>query len=336
MKRRAGIAGGLDGAQVAVVGLGASGRAATRLVLTQGGQVYVSDSRADPQTAAAGAELRALGADVEWGGHDVARVARADLIVVSPGIGPDTPVLRELRHRGVPWICEPELAFRFFSGPLIAVTGTNGKTTTTLLVGRLLEESGVTVAVGGNVGGGLAPAACELALLPEPPDWYVLEMSSFQLADIDTFRPDIGVVTNLSPDHLDRYPSVDAYYADKARLFDHADARSHWVLPSGDAAVASLVDEVPGRRHYFSDGSEPQAEAFVLDGELRLMRDGRAEALLDARDFPLLGAHNRRNALAAALAASLAGASTEGIRRGLAASRPLPHRLEGDQRLRDP
>ena len=195
----------LDGERVAVIGLGASGIAAARLALAKGGDVYVSDSSTEASASARAAGLRSAGAVVELGRHDLDRVARAGVVVVSPGIPPDAPVLRALRARGVRWISEPELAVRFYSGQLIAVTGTNGKTTTTLLIGHLLREAGIRAAVGGNVGGGLAPAASELALLDDPPDWYVLEMSSFQLGATDELRPDIGVVTNLSPDHLDYY-----------------------------------------------------------------------------------------------------------------------------------
>jgi UDP-N-acetylmuramoylalanine--D-glutamate ligase len=313
----------------AIVGLGESGAAAARLALKQGGDVHVSDLRTDAPTAARGAELRALGAEVELGSHDVARVARADLVVVSPGIAPDAPVLEALRSRGVRWISEPELAVRFYRGPLIAVTGTNGKTTTTALTARLLEESGVRVGWGGNVGGGLAPAASELALLEPPPDWYVLELSSFQLADVDTLAPDIGVLTSLAPDHLDRYPSVEAYWADKARLFDHADEGSVWVL--GDQPECrALAGNARGRHLTFSVERDEGVEAFVRDDVLVLRPDpgGAEEPLLPRRELPLLGTHNVANALAAALAARVAGARPDALGRGLRAVRPLPHRLE--------
>ncbi|HSG07859.1 MAG TPA: UDP-N-acetylmuramoyl-L-alanine--D-glutamate ligase [Longimicrobiales bacterium] len=318
---------GLIGTKVAVIGLGASGQAAARLALTKGGEVYVSDLRTDAQAAAGGAELRALGADVEWGRHDIERMAGADLVVVSPGIPPHAAVLRALSERGVRWISEPELAVRFFTRPLIAVTGTNGKTTTTLLVAHLLEAAGLRAAVGGNVGGGFAPAACELALRPQEPDWYVLEMSSFQLGAIDRFRPDIGVVTNLSPDHQDWYGSAEGYYADKARLFDNADASSRWVLPAGDPAVTALAGDVQGTRYAFGIEAGSAVHAFERDGVLTLRVEDE-ERLLPAADLPLLGRHNRLNALAAGLTARLAGASAQGITLGLRSARPLPHRME--------
>jgi len=262
---------------------------------------------------------------VELGGHDIERVAGAGVVVASPGIPPDAPVLRALAERGVRWISEPELAVRFFAGSLIAVTGTNGKTTTTLLVDHLLRASGIDSAAGGNVGGGLAPPASDLARRAEQPGWMVLEMSSFQLAGVDRFRPDIGVVTNLSPDHLDRYDGVDAYYADKARLFDNADDASVWVLPTGAPEVEALAGEAPGRRFHFGLRA---GDAFVDEKVLTLRVGGEIEPLISLVDFPLLGEHNVLNALAAALAARLAGAAEGGLVAGLGSVRALPHRLE--------
>lgn len=315
----------LTGIQVAVIGLGASGFAAARLAVEQGGDVYVSDTRTDDAVAARGAELGGSRIDVELGRHDLDRMAHAGLVVTSPGIPPDAPVLRALADRGVGWISEPELAARFLPGSLIAITGTNGKTTTTLLVDHLLRSSGIRSAAGGNVGGGLAPTASELALSGESYDWVVLEMSSFQLAGIETFRPDIGVVTNLSPDHLDRYATVEEYYADKARIFDNADDASTWVFPFADAEVAGFAKGAPGRRFHFGGDA---SDAFVDDGMLTLRPYGEIEELLPAAELPLLGGHNVRNALAAALVARLAGAQPGGIAAGLGSARALPHRLE--------
>lgn len=316
----------LSGVNVAVIGLGASGIAAARLAAEKGGDVYVSDSREENAVAARGADLTVLGVEVERGRHDIDRIAGAGVVIASPGIPPDAPVLSELGRRGVRWISEPEFAARFFSGSLIAITGTNGKTTTTLLVDQLLRASGIRSAAGGNVGGGLAPAASDLARGHDQPDWIVLEMSSFQLAGVETFRPDIGLVTNLSPDHLDRYRSVEDYYADKARLFDNADERSVWVFPSGRPEVESLAGESPGRRFWFGQGAH--SHAFVDDGVLTLRTEGEIEPLLPRAELPLLGAHNVDNALAAALVARLAGAAPGGIAAGLGAARALPHRLE--------
>ena len=322
----------LKGEKVAVVGLAASGRAAAQLALEKGGKVHVSDLRTDAATHARGAELRALGAEVDLGEHPLDRIADAATVVVSPGIRPDTPVLSELAERGVRWISEPEFAFRFFHGPLIAVTGTNGKTTTAVLLAHLLEEDGLDVALGGNIGAAFGPPASELALREDGPAWYVVEMSSFQLAGIDRFKPDIGVVTNLAPDHLDWYPSVESYYADKANVFRNADDDSCWVLNEGDSAVADLAEGIPGRHFYFgrsSSGRPGAPRGAHCDGDvLTLDLSGAPEPLGHAEDIALLGAHNLENALAASTAAGLAGASPESIRRGLSTAKALPHRTE--------
>jgi UDP-N-acetylmuramoylalanine--D-glutamate ligase len=329
---------------VSIIGLGASGLAAARLALKEGEHVHVSDLRTDPPTRAHARELELLGAHVELGHHDAARIASAGTRVVSPGIPPDAPVLRALRERGVSWISEPEFAVRFLPGSLIAVTGTNGKTTTVLLTSHLLRSGGVDAEAAGNVGGGLAPAASELALRDAPPAWSVLEMSSFQLADTDRFAPDIGVITNLAPDHLDRYDSVEAYYADKARLFRNANALSRWVLNGSSPRVRDLPAGAPGVRLLFSTdpeagtadarAGEERAAAFVRRGILTLRipercgGTGEEVPLVPVGALPMLGAHNVENALAAALVARLAGATLEGIRDGLLSFRPLPHRME--------
>jgi UDP-N-acetylmuramoylalanine--D-glutamate ligase len=316
----------LSGVNVAVIGLGASGFAAARLAAEKGGEVYVTDSRQDDAIAARGADLGALGVEVQLGSYDVKRFEDAGIVVASPGIPPSAPVLRALAERGIRWISEPEFAARFYSSSLIAITGTNGKTTTTLLVDHLLRSAGIRSAVGGNVGGGLAPPASDLARGRDHPDWIVLEMSSFQLGGVDEFRPDIGLVTNLSPDHLDHYGSVEDYYADKARLFDRADDDSTWVLPAGDAAVQALAGDAAGSRYFFGSGAE--SHAFLHGDALTLRIDGEIEELLPRDELPLLGGHNVQNALAAALVARLAGAATGGIAAGLGSARALPHRLQ--------
>ncbi len=326
---------------VAVVGLGASGEAAARLALEKGDSVYVSDLRTDASIAARAEWLRSLGAVVELGHHDSARIASADLVVVSPGIPPTAPVLQDLAGDGVRWISEPEFAFRFFKGPLIAVTGTNGKTTTAALTAHLLARSGIDAALGGNVGAGLAPPASELALRESAPDWYVLEMSSFQLAGTDRFRPEIGVVTTLSPDHLDRYDSLEEYYRDKARLFQNATPESRWVLNGDGKEVRELPGEAPGIRYYFSleaqageaSGEADRTSGGWLDGKELVLEGmdpgtGGKEVLLSVDRLSLLGRHNVANCLAAAVTARLAGATLEGIRTGLSDFPPLPHRME--------
>ncbi|MFO8175035.1 MAG: UDP-N-acetylmuramoyl-L-alanine--D-glutamate ligase [Gemmatimonadota bacterium] len=318
----------LAGRGISILGLGASGMAAARLALAKGGEVYVSDRRVEPPVAARGGQLRELGAEVELGGHDLERIAGSDTVVVSPGIPPDAPVLRALGARGVRWISEPEFAFHFLSGELIAVTGTNGKTTTAALTAHLLRSSGVETGLGGNIGPAFGPPVSELALLAPAPAWFVVELSSFQLADIVDFRPTIGVVTNLAPDHLDRYPSVAAYYADKARIFSNATPESRWVLNRDDPGVETLAGSASGERFWFSLQRGEDAHAFLRDGELVLAWEGAETPLVHRDELPLLGRHNVANALAAALSARLAGGDSGSLARGLKSFQALPHRLE--------
>ena len=327
----------LSGQRIAILGLGASGRAAARLALRHGGVVHVSDDAATPALRARASELEAMGAHVRLGGHDPDRIASSQLVVASPGIPPEAPVLSSLAAAGNRWISEPEFAFRFFRSSLIAVTGTNGKTTTSALAARMLEAAGVSVGLGGNIGGGLGPPASELALRAPAPAWLVVEMSSYQLGAISRFRPDIGVVTNLAPDHLDRYSGRAAYYADKARLFANARRDSRWVLGSDVPAALPLDDEVPGARHLFdadesagkrSGGPAGELAAYARDGWLVFASDGGEERVMPVADLALAGRAGLANTMAAGLAARLAGAATEAVAGAARDFRPLPHRLE--------
>ncbi len=316
------------GRSVSVVGLGASGEAAARLALKKGMTVYVSDTNPKDATTARGGLLRDLGADVGLGELDVEKIAAADTIVVSPGIDPRTPVLEALRARGVRWISEPEFAVRFFRSPLIAVTGTNGKTTTAAWTAHLLREAGLNVALGGNIGSDFGPPASEIAFLDPVPDWIVLELSSFQLADIEGLAPDVGVLTNLGSDHLDRYPSVDAYHADKARLFENATADSRWVVNVDDPKATAMAADVVGTRYGFSVKRRVVRGAFLADGFLTVDFGGGPHQMANAEELQLLGRHNAANALAAILTASATGTPLDVLRPGLRSFKALPHRME--------
>jgi len=213
------------------------------------------------------------------------------------------------------------------------VTGTNGKTTTAALTAHVLEVDGMTVGLGGNIGAAFGPPASTLAMLEPVPDWFVLELSSFQLAATDQLKPAIGVVTNLAPDHLDRYSGVAEYYADKQRLFANADESSQWVL--GDQQeVAALAGRAPGRRTTFSLRPMPAPSAYLQDDCLTLNLE-TPEAVAELGELKILGRHNACNALAACLAGALAGASVDGLRRGLTSFAPLPHRTEAVGRIDD-
>ena len=229
----------IDRPLVGVLGLARSGRAAAELALSAGARVFGSDGGDSAAVWEAAEAIRRAGGEAEVGRHSVERLAECDVLVVSPGIPPTAPVLVDPRLAGVPQVSELEFAFQHLRSPVIAVTGTNGKTTTAALTAHLLEAAGLDAPAAGNIGLALS----EVARREQAPDWVVVEASSFQLAGIRTFAPRIGVVTNLSPDHLDRYPSLEAYYADKARLFENATPESRWVLNGDQAEVLALAGE---------------------------------------------------------------------------------------------
>lgn len=317
-----------EGREVAVLGLGRSGVAAARLALAAGHPVFASDSGVTEGVRAAAERVREAGGEAEVGGHTVERLVRCGLIVVSPGIPPTAPVLAHPDLGGIPRISELEFAFRHLDSRVIAITGTNGKTTTTALASHLLETAGIHAPAAGNIGLALS----EVALRAPQPAWVVVEASSFQLADIDRFAPAIGIVTNLAADHLDRYPSVEAYHADKARLFENATGQSCWILAGEDDAVLALAGDAPGRRLLVRTASVPlpgeRGGWLRGDGVMAARAGDREVELIPAGEHPLLGLHNVANALFASLAALVAGAPVEAVREGLRSMSPLPHRME--------
>ena len=313
--------------EIAVLGLARSGAAVAALLSRRGHQVYASDSSASPAVKVAAESLALGGVVVEPGGHDLERIRRAATVVASPGIPPDAAPLAAAHAAGIPVVSEIDVALRALADSrVIAVTGTNGKSTTTAMIGKMLTELGKRAAVAGNIGRPLS----EVALWDRPPAWIALELSSFQLHDTPSLAPAVGVLTNLSPDHLDRYASVAEYYADKALLFRNAAGESVWVSNADDGDSARMIAGVAGRHARFS--LTKRADAW-LDREAGVLRLGRDE-VMPRDDLPLLGSHNVANALAAALAVSVADESFTGrdarerIARALRNFKPLSHRLE--------
>lgn len=314
------------GSFVAIIGLGKSGVAAARLLAREGVHVYASDASDHPYAGQAVEALRGVPwVDVEIGRHDLTKIRQAAGLVVSPGVPPDAPVLAAARHAGVEIVSELDLGFRALATlqpgtRSIAITGTNGKTTTTALVAHLLGAAGLRSTTAGNIG----RPVTDLALADEGYQWLSLEVSSFQLHDSPNFAPEIGILTNLAPDHLDRYPSADAYYADKRLLFRNASGDDVWVLNGDDALVLKLATGAAGRRVLFSLANN--ADAW-FDRSTQMLQLGGA-SLIPRTELHLLGDHNVANALAAALAVHEAGVPPAAIAAGLRSFRPLQHRLE--------
>lgn len=323
--------------ELAVLGLGKSGVGAARLLARAGARVYASDAGEGDAARQAVERLGQAGIEAEAGRHDLDRITRAAVVVASPGIPPGAPALVAARRAGVPVVSEVEVALRLMAGPrVIAVTGTNGKTTTTALIGHLLRSLGHDAVDAGNIG----TAVSEIVLGERPPDWLALEMSSFQLHDTPSIAPDVGVVTNLAPDHLDRYESVEEYYGDKALLFRNASTSSRWVLNADDPLSLTLPRRRPGA---MTDGGLPgHTYRFSLAdqrAEAHYDRDAGTltvlgHAVLERARLALLGDHNVANALAAALAVMVADPAhaspdaRDRMAEGLHTFRALKHRLE--------
>jgi UDP-N-acetylmuramoylalanine--D-glutamate ligase len=310
----------LKGKKVLVVGLGKSGLAAALFLRRRGAYVTVSDVRSAETLANDIPALLDEGIMVETGGHGLLTFRRQDLIVVSPGVPLDTPELAQVRSFGLPVIGELELAARFLKGRTVAITGSNGKTTTTSLIGHILREAGLEVQVGGNIG---TPVTAMIAS-SRADGWNVLELSSFQLETIAAFRADIGLALNVTQNHLDRHRTFENYAAAKRRLFETMSADGCAVLNAEDPICASFAQHTAAAVRWFSGARPVEAGAYRLGGDLIL--DGRR--LMSAGEIPLRGNHNVENVLAAAVAASRAGVSDAKIAAAVKTFRAVEHRLE--------
>jgi UDP-N-acetylmuramoylalanine--D-glutamate ligase len=318
----------LKGKKVTVVGLGRSGRAAARLLVRQGAAVTVTDRRTDAELKEPLAVLSDCPVRYSLGGHPPEAFQEAELIVMSPGIGVDqVEAIQAAMNQGVPVIGEMELGFRFAEAPVVAITGTNGKSTTTALIGEILKQAGGRVFVGGNLGPPLSEAVLERSSW----DWIAVEVSSFQLETIQTFRPRVAVLLNVSPNHLDRYRKMEDYIAAKLRIFENQTSADSAVVNADDAIVVRQTGAIRARRVFFSqtpsseDGVYLESGAVVATG----VREASGRVEIIRRDEILLsGLHNLENVLAASAAGLLCGCPADGIRKTIRKFKGLKHRLE--------
>ena len=308
----------LSAKKAMVVGLGKSGLAVARFLASNGAQLLVNDQRDAQELGAAASEVQALGGQLFAGGHPPEAFEDLDLVVVSPGV-PPLSVLDEVERRGVPVISEIELASRFIESPIVAVTGTNGKSTVTTLVGEMCARLGRPTFVGGNLGQPLidvvgTPAGAADGLV-------VVELSSFQLERVAKMRAHVAVLLNVTPDHLDRYASVDAYAAAKARIFERQSENDFAILP---ADAPDLRELARGQGTIVLFGGL-QGEVRVVDG---VVVDAASALRVPVAELKLRGSHNVANACAAALAARLMGVHAEDIAAVLRDFAGLPHRMQ--------
>jgi UDP-N-acetylmuramoylalanine--D-glutamate ligase len=310
----------LQNRHVVVAGAGRSGLAATELLLARGARVSVTDV-AEFQGAG---DLRARGVRVEVGPHRPELFTGADLIVLSPGVSPDQDAVSAARRAGVPVMGELELASRFVAGRIVAITGTKGKSTTTTLTARMLQEAGFHAPAGGNLGTALSAqvAASTASTL------HVVEASSFQLETTDTFHPWIAVLVNLSPDHLDRHPSFAAYAAAKARIFANQTASDWAVVNADDAGSIELARGTAARRFDFALDADLDDGVTVREGEIVRRDAGRTAPLVPLASVRLPGRHLLGDVLAAAAVGCVAGVPPQAMRRAVETFTGLPHALE--------
>jgi len=315
----------LKNKRVLVVGIGKSGLAAARFLKKRGARVTVSDAR----PALLIVELPMLldeGFMVEAGSHGLLTFRRQDLIVVSPGVPATVPELVQVRAIGMHVIGELELGAEFLQGEVIAITGSNGKTTTTTLVGEILKAAGRMTLVGGNIG----TPVVELAEESTPATWSVLEVSSFQLETVETFKPRIALVLNITPDHLDRHGSFENYAATKARITEFQAADDFLILNAEDVKTQLVAAKTKAQIYWFSAKRQIKQGAFVHGESIFFVaKEGaKPEPVMPVAEIPLAGAHNVENVLAAVCAARLAGVESAVIRTAVAAFKAVEHRLE--------
>ncbi len=314
----------LNGKRALVVGLGKSGVASALFMKAHGARVTVSDTKSGDELRNEIPVLLDHGITVETGGHGDRTFRGQDLIVVSPGVPVDAPPLVQARSLGEIVIGEIELAAQFLPGPVIAITGSNGKTTTTTLTGEIMAAGKFPVLVGGNIG----TPAISLAERAKSDTVIVLEVSSFQLETIRTFRPRVAVVLNVTPDHLDRHRTFEIYVDAKARIFENQKGSDFAVLNADDPTCVAMAQRTKAQVFWFSRQKEVERGAWVRDGNI-LFRDGAGQReVLQVSEIPLKGAHNLENVLAAVCAGALMGCTAEKIRQAVHDFKAVEHRLE--------
>jgi UDP-N-acetylmuramoylalanine--D-glutamate ligase len=313
----------LEGKRLLVVGLARTGIVVSLLCAAYGARVTATDEKPESALPEVAAKLRAAGVTLELGAHNPKTFVNQDLIIVSPGVPAKMPSLQLARNRGIPVWSEIELAWRLLRGKLVAITGSNGKTTTTALVGHILQSAKIPVLIGGNIGTPL------LAKVEASSDSTVTvaEVSSFQLETIEAFRPDVGVLLNLTPDHIDRHGSFEEYARAKQRLFENMLDRDAAVLNADDPEVARR-GPAHGQAFWFSRQKRLAAGTFVRGDQILFRREGSEDVLMRRADIPLRGGHNLENVLAASTAAILAGAPVGAIAAAVRTFPGVEHRLE--------
>lgn len=317
-------AGSLKDRRVLIVGLKRSGLAATKFCAALGARIAISDTAQREALQAEIDSLRDLEIELEIGGHKEETFLKRDLIVVSPGVPLSIAPLQAARKKGIEIVSEVELASRFLKGKIVAITGSNGKTTSTALAGEVLRAAGFPVQVGGNIGTPLI----SLVETSTVETINVVEVSSFQLEAIPTFRPDIGVVLNVTPDHLDRYSSFEEYTLFKQALFKNQTSQQWAVLNAEDPVTKRFASKLKSRVWWFSLHTPLNEGCFLHGHEIQVAYGGATIPVIPRAEIPLLGAHNIENCLAVVSAAAILGADYRSVAQAMREFPGVEHRLE--------
>ena len=325
--------GGFDARErVLVIGLGRSGLASCEVLRSRGATVYATDEKDPAALHAAIAEVQRHGATFVAPANLAAVLAGLTCAVLSPGVPLNNALVRLVQRAHVPVYSEIEVAYRLGSAPIVAVTGTKGKTTTTALIGHLFREAGRATRVGGNIGNPLIAETVQA----DGDGWVVAEVSSFQLEGIRSFKPRVAVLLNIEPDHLDRYHSMDEYSEAKFRIFSNQGPHDVFIGNLDDPVIAALAEgegslRIPSRAFWFARAPHRMTTLYVRRGWITYAPssgDPRPVEVMPLSEIPLLGAHNVSNVLAAVLAGLATGIEPAVLRAGVAGFKPLPHRLQ--------
>lgn len=313
----------LKGKKILIVGIARSGIAVAKFLCSKGSDIILTDGKSEAQLKDTLADLPASATVIAGQTPDVAKLA-PDFLVVSPGVPLTAAPIQQALALNIPVIGEMELAYRFAAAPIVAITGTNGKTTTTTLIGEIFRKAGKKVCVGGNIG---LPLVLEVEKYSRE-DVIVAEVSSFQLETIDRFRPKVSVILNVTPDHLDRHGTMENYMGAKARILENQEPGDYAVLNDDDLQVKELAVKSNGRVIFFSRRNKLEEGIFVEDGQIIAAFEGDSKRICSVKDIFIRGEHNLENALAAAAAAYMLGVSAEVIGAVLKTFRGVAHRME--------
>ncbi|HLA47804.1 MAG TPA: UDP-N-acetylmuramoyl-L-alanine--D-glutamate ligase [Nitrospinota bacterium] len=305
-----------------VVGLAKSGVSAANLLHKLGANVTVTDEKGE-ETLSDNVKKLEKGISLKLNGHDSVNINGIDLTIISPGVPWDSPFLNKIREKGIRIMSEVEFAFQQLQAPFIAITGTNGKTTTTTLTGEILKRGGKKVFVGGNIGNPL----CEEVLNGGKSELVLSEISTFQMEGSETFKPYISAILNITPDHLDRHESMDEYIELKKRVFINQDENDYMILNLDDEITAGFSTEVRGKKVFFSRLKEVENGAFVREDKIIFKNDGREETVCSLKDLKLIGVHNIENTLASVAISGICGISGKIMRDVISEFKGIKHRM---------